>query len=481
MTVPAAHVVEDIEACRALQEEEWEVLQSIYPDYLSGGSTNGTIKIEIPVELSEPRFVVPLEEGSHPTEGSIQVNGDRVHKIPSHSVELADDVSLSTFPPLLLELMLPPAYPSYCPPEIKSLHATHGWLGRRIVPLRQQLLAMWNAGEGVLYSWIECIRSGEFLDALHLLDSKDGKDVIIIPHPALSLIMPLLTEYENSMQQARFSQASYHCEICLTSIKGARCVSLSCFHVFCRPCLEDFWGLCITEGDVGRVGCPDTACVKESREATEEEVRRVVTEDDVRRWKWLRQKRLTDRDPSMIHCPMSFCQTPVPKPQNAEEGSGWDRLRTCPECGYSFCAYCRRTWHGPISECPLTSTESFVLEYMECPAGSPQRELIERRYGKANITRLVAKYEEDQANKKWLDQSTMTCPSCHIKVEKSVGCNHMTCARCGQHFCYRCGDKLMASNPYLHFSTPGHPCFSKLFDYQSVENEWQPVEGFEYL
>ena len=86
--------------------------------------------------------------------------------------------------------------------------------------------------------------------------------------------------------------------------------------------------------------------------------------------------------------------------------------------------YTRR--HGPISECPLTSTESFVLEYMQLPEGSSQRELLERRYGKTNLSRLVAKYEEDQANKKWLDQSTMACPSCHIKVEKSVGCNHVS-------------------------------------------------------
>lgn len=38
----------------------------------------------------------------------------------------------------------------------------------------------------------------------------------------------------------------------------------------------------------------------------------------------------------------------------------------------------------------------------------------------------MKKFEEDQANKKWLDQSTMGCPSCHVKVEKSVGCNHVS-------------------------------------------------------
>ncbi len=165
------------------------------------------------------------------------------------------------------------------------------------------------------------------------------------------------------MKQSRFSQTAYHCEICMSSIKGARCILLSCSHVFCRSCLEDFWRLSITEGDIGRVGCPDVNCVKEGREAKEEEVRRAITEEELRRWKWLRQKRLFDRgkpsevtalfqqkldlgiaDPSIVHCPLSFCQAPVLKPDDAEEGTGWERLRTCQECGYSFCVYCRRTW-----------------------------------------------------------------------------------------------------------------------------------------
>ena len=59
------------------------------------------------------------------------------------------------------------------------------------------------------------------------------------------------------------------------------------------------------------------------------------------------------------------------------------------------------------------------------------------------------------------------------------GDGQMTCAKCKQHFCYRCGAKLNASNPYEHFSTPGRRCYSKLFDYQSVDDEWQPMEGFD--
>ena len=120
-----------------------------------------------------------------------------------------------------------------------------------------------------------------------------------ISHHAPGLLKPVLENYSKSTQAAIFSQNSYECEICLTSIKGARCIKLTCDHVFCRSCLEDFWGLCIREGDVGRVGCPDPGCVKEQREAAEEEVRRVVTEEEVLRWKWLRTKRALERGMTM--------------------------------------------------------------------------------------------------------------------------------------------------------------------------------------
>lgn len=159
---------------------------------------------------------------------------------------------------------------------------------------------------------------------------------------------------------------------------------------------------------------------------------------------------LTDRgfhaDPTIVYCPRAFCQTPVQKPPDVEEGSGWERLRTCPECGNSFCAFCKRTWcvvfrrypqpsglthcftisrHGPLSDCPLSATETFVLQYISLPDESPGRLVIERRYGRTLVQKLVAKYEEEQANKQWLERSTMACPSCHVHVEKSLGCNHV--------------------------------------------------------
>ncbi|KAI0085624.1 RWD-domain-containing protein [Irpex rosettiformis] len=461
---------EDVQRCSELRNEEWEVIQSIYPDYISNSAVERVIKLEIPVELSQPTriLVVPEDAPGGPSNAANQAQN------------INEPLSLGSLPPLLLEIILPPLYPLHLPPTILSVHATHSWFDSKTAQLSQRLVGLWQAGEGSLYTWIEWIRSADFLDDIGLIVI-DGEKCIRIPHPAPQLLSPLLIASDAETQRLRFSETSYSCEICLTSIKGARCLRLACSHVFCRSCLEDFWKLCIKEGDVAHVGCPDPACVKEAREASEEEVRRVVTEEEVQRWRWLRQKRLFEKDPTMVHCPVPFCQSPVSRPPNVDEDSPWERLRTCSECGYSFCAYCRRAWHGTINECTMSSTETFVMEYVQLPEGSAGRELLERRYGRKNLRRLVAEYEENQANKKYMDESTMACPGCRVKVEKSVGCNHMTCAKCGQHFCYRCGVKLRRLNPYLHFSTPGLPCFSKLFDFENTEQEWQPIEGFDML
>ena len=226
----------------------------------------------------------------------------------STATSLRETHILSILPPLLLHIMLPPSYPLHSPPEIVSLRATHIWVPTpNTQVLESTLTKIWQTGEQVLYNWVEYIRTGEFLQGVKLSEDSNIMCVSLLnyfhelinptrlPHPAPQLLSPLLLAYELSSKSAQFSQNSYSCTICLNQLKGSKCLQLSCEHVFCRSCLEDFWKMCITEGDVKRVGCPDPECVKKGREAEEEEVARVVNEEEVRRWKWLKEKRRFDR------------------------------------------------------------------------------------------------------------------------------------------------------------------------------------------
>ena len=131
------------------------------------------MKLEVPVEFPRPKTVFVL--GHHigntsagPTQGPSIAGPSTVPTLQSSALE--------ALPPLLLDVLLPATYP-YSPPVIQSLHATHSWLPLSS-ELERMLLEMWQDGEGVLYSWIETIRSGEFLDSLGMSCDVDGRETI---------------------------------------------------------------------------------------------------------------------------------------------------------------------------------------------------------------------------------------------------------------------------------------------------------------
>lgn len=111
---------------------------------------------------------------------------------------------------------------------------------------------------------------------------------------------------------------------------------------------------------------------------------------------------------------------------------------------------------------------------------------MERRYGRKNLLKLKAAYEEEKANQDWLKGKTQSCPNCPSKVEKSMGCNHMTCSHCMTHFCYLCGTRLNPAQPYVHFNTRATPCYNRLFDgileqAPPGEDEGRPAGGDDEL
>ncbi|SJL05930.1 uncharacterized protein ARMOST_09266 [Armillaria ostoyae] len=404
----------DLSECQSLQREEWEVLESIYPECVSSDMRDSSVKLEVPVEFSDSRTVSIFNDG------------------------LSQSLSLTVLPPLLLHIILPLAYPLHDPPQLVSIRAMHLWMPR-LSKLQSALSRMWQPGETVLYSWIEFIRGGEFLDSVDLTSDTDPT-IINVPHPAPQLLSPLLVAYEMSSKSTQFAQNSL--QMFAADVQSCLLSTLS------RRLLAD-----------------------SGREANEEEVARILTPEEIHRWRWLKEKCAVEKDPTIMHCPMTFCQSAVLKQTTDDEESGWDRLRICSSCSYSFCSFCKHAWHGPLSPCMASASSEIVKEYLALAEDSPDRALLLRRYGRTNVLRLVNAYQEEQLNREWLESSTMACPGCEVHVEKAMGCNHMTCAKCRMHFCYRCGEKLNGSNPYVHFSTPGARCYNKLFDFNGKDDE----------
>ncbi|KAJ9096839.1 hypothetical protein QFC21_005110 [Naganishia friedmannii] len=88
---------------------------------------------------------------------------------------------------------------------------------------------------------------------------------------------------------------------------------------------------------------------------------------------------------------------------------------------------------------------------MATPENSPAREAYEKRYGKKQLTRMVAEWVEQRANADWFDKHTRACAGC--------------------------GTRLRPADPYHHYRTPGSSCFEKLFDADEIARFEREVVG----
>jgi len=118
-----------------------------------------------------------------------------------------------------------------------------------------------------------------------------------------------------------------------------------------------------------------------------------------------------------------------------------------------------------------------VDEYLA--ADDDSKRMLELRYGAVNLSKLVNEVKDTRANDEWLKSNAQLCPQCETAIEKSMGCNHMTCTRCKTHFCYLCGNWIDRNNPYGHYNNVQSPCDQRLFDGANID--MLDAEDFELI
>ncbi|KAK4335969.1 Translation termination inhibitor protein ITT1 [Rhodotorula toruloides] len=401
---------------------------------------------------------------------------------PGRSAQTSTDkqprrLKLRHLPPHALDIRLSEAYLDAAGPEKVTLLDEFGWLGEERRRKVEETLSAVYTGDECLFALVDLASSSspDFTSTFSL-----SFPLVLRQTKPSSDTTPLSTRLSSFNRDAladHFASTSHTCPLCFSPSRGSACIRIeSCGCVFDKTCLRDYWSLLIREGLVRSVACPSTGCGEArakwekqlaasgekkifEREdekpgrITAEEVESLVGEEGRKRWEWLKEKVRMESDPSITFCPRDSCQAAVPKLSEDEE-----KLRD-----YSFCVFCRHGWHGARNACALPQSSAIVSAYLS--GTDDERRTLELRYGTANVKRLVAAYEEEKALQEWLAKNSTPCPGCRTPIEKSHGCNHMSCGRCGAHFCFRCGASISPSDPYKHFSAPHSTCYGKLFDF----------------
>ncbi|KAJ9258298.1 hypothetical protein DTO207G8_1473 [Paecilomyces variotii] len=469
---------------------ELSSIEAIYPEISIDPSSPLKASLALPVTPASPlrvRFqqlsdggpAAPILTPPKSLEASDADLDTRIKDVIDLSGDnIADVHYLSHLPPVTLEVELPEGYPSENPP-IFNLFTNPPWLSSsHISKLIDDGRKLWEEGgrDLVVYTYID-----------HLQQLAENVfDIAEFPGNELRLPRSLkvaLLDYDMKAKREKFEQETFECGVCLEPKKGTVCYRLlQCSHVFCVPCLQDFYNTCITEGDVESVRCPAPDCgkgpeprgeeptdssrtkrKKQNRTLSPSELLQIPLEQEtVQRYVFLKRKKKLEADKTTVYCPRQWCQGAArskrhPKPSDPisdDFGSSdeeedvavafdplgdesqlppmADRVAICEDCNYAFCSVCKKGWHGELVRC------------------FPRRD-----------AELSA---EEKATEEYLKLYTSPCPTCNAPCQKLMGCNHMKCFKCDTHFCYLCSAWLAEDNPYRHFNDLESKCFNRLWD-----------------
>ncbi|KIK94015.1 hypothetical protein PAXRUDRAFT_12315 [Paxillus rubicundulus Ve08.2h10] len=209
------------------------------------------------------------------------------------------------------------------------------------------------------------------------------------------------------------SQGEQTCPICYDSVSSPQ--QLGCGHVYCVACLRHFLSsaldsvqlplTCLGDDTGCRVPIPIPTIQQFLPPASFNRLLEVAFDSHV------------SKHPEEFKC----CKTPdcTQLYRSVRPGDPAKALQ-CPSCFASVCNACNEDAHEG-----LTCAESRIRKD---PA------------------------EQDRLNDEWIasqDGRVKKCPRCSVLIEKTEGCNHMTC-RCGAHICWRCMGTFTAETIYPH-------------------------------
>ncbi|XP_009698634.1 PREDICTED: probable E3 ubiquitin-protein ligase RNF217, partial [Cariama cristata] len=154
------------------------------------------------------------------------------------------------------------------------------------------------------------------------------------------------------------------------------------------------------------IKCPITECSEHLDETT---VLCNLPHDDIIKYKYFLE--LSRIDSSTKPCPQCKHFTTfrrrghIPTPAKLEN----KYKIQCPSCQFVWCFKCHSPWHEGVN----------CKEYKK---------------GDKLLRHWANEIEHGQRN-------AQKCPKCKIHIQRTEGCDHMTCSQCNTNFCYRCGER----------------------------------------
>lgn len=210
-----------------------------------------------------------------------------------------------------------------------------------------------------------------------------------------------ITDYELAAEMlinsSYINNQNQSCTICQTTTNDNYINLIDCSDIFCKNCLKNYVTIRIEEGQVLTMPCPNHDCKGQIEERI---IKLLISENLFEKYQKFKNNEELSKNPYLRWCPKPDCT-------GSDVGSIEKQQLTCDACKFEFCYYCQEAWHGN-SKCKFEADK--------------QMDVWAKRFG------------------------IKICPNCRRKVEKLMGCDHMTCTKCRYEWCWLCGEKYSGSH-----------------------------------
>lgn len=233
-----------------------------------------------------------------------------------------------------------------------------------------------------------------------------------------------LMRYTAAREMEAFQLSTWTCGICFTEVKGSQCLKLAkCGHYYCMDCMAQYCKTLLGEGTVEAMKCPDVKC---RDPLAPHVIQQLLSEEDYTRWESLLLQRTLDKMADIFYCPR--CNTTCIEDP--------DHMAQCSNCFFAFCTLCYGSWHPGV----------------KCLSPEARMEMKLKQAARSGSSAEQQRRDLDAVHQmmslKLVSETSKNCPACGMAIEKTEGCNKMTCGYCGAFFCWQC---LQVVDGYQHF------------------------------
>ena len=225
----------------------------------------------------------------------------------------------------------------------------------------------------------------------------------LMSNPSSTFPIPCLNpNCEYHLEQDNMNKSE--CIVCFAEVVERRNKRKCCSQVVCQDCIKEIIRTSIEDEGQSHITCPNPECEKGA--IGREEILKHISGETKEKYERFRLQEEGGSDKKT--CPNCCLITEHKLPRRFRRYRAEDVRITCSSCQFEWCYRCHAPWHRDITCKQFQHGEKQFKSWTKATS----------KKGVANCHK---------------------CPLCRVYIQKSSGCNHMTCNRCKTEFCYRCG------------------------------------------